>query len=588
MSKVLIEEQYLHDIADSIRKMHPHNHFITTDSMAREIEQCEIVYDPEEHWERPIEWPDYSQIDISNFEGMYFTYRATDTTHYDNWIGVYCVCAGGYKVQRGQIRDGEFVVESSVNVNSGAEYRAWIEPTITGYVVYRIIPQVAGNAITSIGMRNLNTALSKTTRTRRHSLQQIVERYGRLPNVTAFSNWSNFSVESDTIRDLKKITTMGAVWNSCFKIQNIDITGFDSEPTSCSQTFCECRRLKYLNSIQRLVTSKCTTMYCMFQNCNQLKFIDCGEWDTSNVTNMSSVFYCCFNLYKADVSNWNVSKVTNIAYLFCNCNKLPVIDVSNWVVTLPTSYYCLFANCTRVEHLDLKGFDTTNVTSMYQTFYQCISLKELDVSHFNTSKVTSFSQTFYCLRDLRYLDVSNFDTSKATNMSYMFAATCNVEELDLSNFDFSVCTNITQLLNSAAVTGHVILPHMTTGKLGSNYLNSAFASNLSLKSIDLSDVNCTGVTSTDSVFRYCYSLEEVTLPTTLKVIGPYFFDSCEVLETVVIPYEGVATLSNVNAFSGATRDKNIYVPDNLVASYQTANNWKSLSHVTFKGISELE
>jgi len=129
---------------------------------------------------------------------------------------------------------------------------------------------------------------------------------------------------------------------------------------------------------------------------------------------------------------------------------------------------------------------------------------------------------------------------------------------------------------------------MTTGKLGSNYLNSAFASNLSLKSIDLSDVNCTGVTSTDSVFRYCYSLEEVTLPTTLKVIGPYFFDSCEVLETVVIPYEGVATLSNVNAFSGATRDKNIYVPDNLVASYQTANNWKSLSHVTFKGISELE
>ena len=83
MGKVLIEEQYLHDIANSIRKMNLGKSPITTDSMARAIEECEIIYDPEEKWHRPIDWPDYSQIDLTNFEGMYFTYDTSRADHYD-------------------------------------------------------------------------------------------------------------------------------------------------------------------------------------------------------------------------------------------------------------------------------------------------------------------------------------------------------------------------------------------------------------------------------------------------------------------------------------------------------------------------
>jgi hypothetical protein len=60
MGKVLIEEQYLHDIADSIRKMTGKKSPITTDSMAGEIEQAEIVWNPDEKWTRPLAWPDYS------------------------------------------------------------------------------------------------------------------------------------------------------------------------------------------------------------------------------------------------------------------------------------------------------------------------------------------------------------------------------------------------------------------------------------------------------------------------------------------------------------------------------------------------
>ena len=101
MGKVLIEEQYLHDIADSIRKMTGKKDPITTDSMAREIEEVEIIWDPEEKWQRPIDWPDYSQIDLTNFEGMYFTYDTSRADHYNEWVGIYCACNGGYKVEKG-------------------------------------------------------------------------------------------------------------------------------------------------------------------------------------------------------------------------------------------------------------------------------------------------------------------------------------------------------------------------------------------------------------------------------------------------------------------------------------------------------
>lgn len=699
---VLIDEDRLVDIADAIRDMKGTHNKITVDSMPREIKDVEIVWDPDEKWQRPLDWPDYDSLNLFKnkigksictagkyfgsdgefrpdsgwyytdyidikpktsyvassisrggantyyvlydkdkvmtrtvlivanenpsfttaeneyyvrfsirnhdneletaqleegtvateyspfFEGMYFTYDTTRADHYDNFVGLYCVCSGGYKVDRGQIVNGEFVVEETTNMGSGTTFSEWIESTITGHVVYRITAATAGQPITSIGLRDLPADMRTDGRVNRtFYFQPIEERYGRLPNLTSFYNWGNYYVVSDTIWDLKKLTSLSAVWNVCYAIENIDITGFDSEVISCSQSFYYCRSLRYLNETDKLVTSKCTTMYTMFNDCNNIRFIDCGGWDTSNVTRMDSAFSGCANLYKLDVSHWNVSKVTIMTYLFYNCTKLREIDVSDWVVTLPTSYYYLFCNCYRVEKLDVSGFDSTNVTTMYDMFASCYSLKELDVSHFNTSKCTNFYGMFQSCRSLKELDVSNFDTSKATTVAAMFNALYNLKDLDLSNFDLSSCAAINSFCSGATSYGtNLHLPStLTTAKISGSLLNSAFSSLYAVRSIDLSNCDFSGVTAPDSTFRYDSSIEEIILPATLKYIGPYFFGDCRNLKTIVLRSTTVVALTNTNAFSGANRDKTIYVPDNLVASYQAANNWKSLSHVTFAGLS---
>lgn len=564
---------------------------ITTDSMANEIEQAEIVWNPEEKWQRPLDWPDYSQIDLTNFEGMYFTYDTTHADHYDEWVGIYCACSGGYKVERGQIVNGVFAAEATFTKSSGAIFEEWIESTITGHVVYKVSAVTAGQPITSIGLRDMTTALRTDGRTNRTTFfQPIQERYGRLPNLTTFSNWANYFVESDTILDLKKLTTLSQVWNYSYNIENINISGFDSQVTSLYQTFLCCRRLRYINETDKLVTSKCTSMYYTFDECYNLRFLDCRDWDTSNVTRMDNLFIACQNLYKADVSQWDVSKVTIMTNIFNGCYSLKTIDVSRWVVTLPTSFGAIFSGCTSVETLDLSGFDSTNVTSFSSMFSGCMSLRELDISHFNTSKVTTMYYMFNNCRRLQHLDVSNFDTSRVTDFRCMFQYTMNLNELDISNFSFASATTINSFLyaSSARVKRLNLIDNLISQKMSSSNIDYSFSYLVSLQEIDLTGFNFSGVTAPNYVFRYNYSLEKAIMPDSLHYIAQYFFGDCRNLKTIVLPSTTLVTLTNTNAFSGANRAKTIYVPDNLVESYRTANNWKSLTNVTFAGISTYE
>lgn len=588
MGLVTINEDYLTSIADSIRLMKQTTNRITTDSMAGEIRGINIGWDPDAHWERPVNWPDYSAIDISDFEGMYFTYDTTHADHYDEWVGIYCACSGGYKVERGQIVNGEFVAQATFTKSSGAVFEEWIESTITGHVVYKVSAATAGQPITSIGLRDMSATLRTDGRANRtYPFQPIQERYGRLPNLTAFSNWGNYYVESDTILDLKKLTTLYQVWANSFNIENINILGFDSQVTSIQQVFYCCRRLRYINETDKFVTSKCTTMYYAFNECYNLRFLDCRDWDTSNVTRMDNLFASCQNLYKADVSLWNVSKVTIMTNIFNGCYSLKTIDVSRWVVTLPTSFSAIFNACASVETLDLSGFDSTNVTNFNSMFSSCTILKELDISHFNTSNVTTMEYMFNNCRRLQHLDVSNFDTSKVTDFRCMFQYTTNLDELDISNFSFASATMIYSFLygSSAKIKRLSLIDNLTSQRMSSSYIDYSFGNLPSLQKIDLTGFDFSGVTAPNYVFRYNYSLEKAILPDSLHYIGQYFFGDCRNLETIVLPSTTLVTLTNTNAFSGANRAKTIYVPDNLVASYQTANNWKNLSNVIFKGLS---
>ena len=137
-------------------------------------------------------------------------------------------------------------------------------------------------------------------------------------------------------------------------------------------------------------------------------------------------------------------------------------------------------------------------------------------------------------------------------------------------YAFRQCTSLTTL----------ILPSGMTGDIGTY----AFHSCTSLTTLTLPP----GLTGSINsyAFHSCTSLTTLTLPHGMTgSIGYLAFQSCTSLTFLVIQSPTRMTLANVNAFTDTTC--NIYVPDALVAAYQTGTNWSTLAD-RIKPISELQ
>ena len=136
-------------------------------------------------------------------------------------------------------------------------------------------------------------------------------------------------------------------------------------------------------------------------------------------------------------------------------------------------------------------------------------------------------------------------------------------------------------------------------------INICFIECTSLTTIDLP--KCTSIV--DNVFRDCTNLTTVNLPKCTS-IGNYAFNNCTSLTTVNLPkcteieYYAFNTCTNLTTiifgadqvahidtgvFSNTPIAKGtgyVYVPDNLVDSYKTANSWSRYAN-QIKPISEL-
>lgn len=96
----------------------------------------------------------------------------------------------------------------------------------------------------------------------------------------------------------------------------------------------------------------------------------------------------------------------------------------------------------------------------------------------------------------------------------------------------------------------------------------------------------------DTMFQQCYALEFLDAPSVTSIATNGFFNARK-LSTLILRHDSVVILQNVSAFSNTpmrgynSQSGTIYVPQALIGSYQTANNWATLygeGHVTFAAI----
>lgn len=169
-----------------------------------------------------------------------------------------------------------------------------------------------------------------------------------------------------------------------------------------------------------------------------------------------------------------------------------------------------------------------------------------------------------------------FVTGKVTNIeAWKYFSYSNITAAkfpyttDIGNSAFCNCSNLVSV-NFPLVT-----------HIG----NNAFAGCSTLVSVYLPLVEIFG----GSVFKGDSALEVVDFPK-LDVIWELVFSDCTALKTVILRLNRVSQLKTADVFDNtpiANGTGYIYVPDDLVEQYKTANNWSTYAS-QIKPISDLE
>ena len=294
------------------------------------------------------------------------------------------------------------------------------------------------------------------------------------------------------------ITSMYYMFNDCNQLTSADLSGFD--------------------------TNKVIDMTGAFQGCIRLTSVDLSGIDTSNVTDMHSTFFNCISLTSLDVSGFDTGNVTNMTAIFRDCNQLTSLDVSGFDTGKVTNMRNMFRGCNQLTSLDLSGFDTGNVTNMDAMFSGCNNLTSLDVSGLNTSNVTMMSYMFADCSSLTSLDVSGFDTSKVIDISYMFNRCIKLTSIDLSGFDTSKVNNMRDIFSNCE----------NLEQLKGNFiLNNANCTNMfhqCSKGPDLSEFKMSGtITETNYMFG-SFGFGNTPLATSLDLSNIALAEGCQIYQ----------------------------------------------------------
>ena len=231
----------------------------------------------------------------------------------------------------------------------------------------------------------------------------------------------------------------------------------------------------------------------------------------------------------------NNNEIEDINICFIECTSLTTIDLPKCTSIVDN----VFRDCTNLTTVNLPKCTSIG----YSAFYNCANLTTID------------------LPECTYIKSKAFDT--CTNLTTVNLPKCTYIE----HIAFSCCASLTT----------VNLPKCT-------YIcEGAFRCCENLTTINLPE--CTYIE--DYAFSICTNLTTVNLPKCTE-IEYYAFNTCTNLTTIIFGADQVAHI-DTEVFSNTPIAKGtgyVYVPDNLVDSYKTANSWSRYAN-QIKPISEL-
>ena len=188
--------------------------------------------------------------------------------------------------------------------------------------------------------------------------------------------------------------------------------------------------------------------------------------------------------------------------------------------------------------------------------------------------LTNGQRFFAHLRNIKEINfkdengINRFNTSEVINMNSMFANELNLTSLDLSDFDTSNVTNMSNMFSGMIKLNNINLSSFDTSKVTT--MTNMFYECKLLTSLDLSSFDTSNVINMTSMFHGCISLPSLDLSgfNTSKVTNmTSMFNSCAVLENLDLSNFNTSNVTNMQyMFYGMSKLKSI----NL-SSFDTSN-----------------
>ena len=303
-------------------------------------------------------------------------------------------------------------------------------------------------------------------------------------------------------------------------------------------------------------------------------FYHCEALPSVNFPKVTSIGEYAF--HTTALSSIDFPLTTSIGnYAFYDCTSLTAADMSSLTSIGNYGFY----GCT-----SLASFSAPSLTSVgTYCFNDCISLSSLDMS----SMTSIGNYSFYNCSSLSNINILNI-TSIGNSSFYGCSSLQNIESskvTSIGNGAFQNCTN----LQSA------ILPKLKT--LGEGSFRSC------TQLVTTNFLSLTGCGSGGSTFNGCSKIPSLVVPSYTGTVNSDFAANCSSLTAIdfgspssigslsfrnsaklnilIIRKETLCSLGGTGSFSGTLFASGktggiLYVPNDLIESYQEATNWSTI------------
>jgi surface protein len=194
--------------------------------------------------------------------------------------------------------------------------------------------------------------------------------------------------------DTSSATEMNWMFYGCGQLTELDLSNWDvSNVTSMYHMFADCKKLENIN-FGTWESGKCKDFDGMFNDCHALTTLNLSTFDWSSLegTGIAQMFENCISLKTiTGLERIDTSRVTSLQELFSNCSSLESLNIASWDVSKVDYGSKTFYNCSKLQTLDLSGWDISSCTVFTDMLQGLTSLKMLKVGNkfiFDGNEVT--------------------------------------------------------------------------------------------------------------------------------------------------------------------------------------------------------